>query len=76
MEACQGVSGVQVKVISDVKVLEKEYPLLMAVARASLPVERHRPCVVRLEYQRCVLYSLYLRYMLCSFESTGAARCA
>ncbi len=66
VEACQAVSGVQVKVISDVKVLEKEYPLLMAVARASLPVERHRPCVVRL-VPACLLYSLYLRYMRYSF---------
>merc|ERR1719240_831202 len=28
-----------------------EYPLLMAVARASIVVERHRPCVVRLAWQ-------------------------
>ena len=48
--ACQGVSGVQVQVISDVEFLKKEYPLLMAVARASMPVERHRPCVVRMEW--------------------------
>ena len=30
--------------------LEKEYPLLSAVARASLFVERHKPVVVRLHY--------------------------
>ncbi|MBL8748447.1 MAG: leucyl aminopeptidase family protein [Planctomycetes bacterium] len=41
---------VKVAVQKDVKKLTKDYPLLMAVARASLPVARHRPCVVRLEY--------------------------
>lgn len=30
--------------------LEKDYPLLHAVARASLHVERHKPVVVRLHY--------------------------
>ena len=48
--ACEGVSGVQIDVISDVDVLRSEYPLLFAVARASISVERHRPCVVRLEW--------------------------
>ncbi len=41
---------VKVTVQKDVKKLQREYPLLMAVARASLGVPRHRPCVVRLEY--------------------------
>ncbi|MBL9076658.1 MAG: leucyl aminopeptidase family protein [Planctomycetes bacterium] len=41
---------VKVTVVKDTRVLAKEYPLLMAVARASLGVPRHRPCVVRLEY--------------------------
>lgn len=49
VEAFKG-SGVKVRVIDQQKVLAKEYPLLSAVARASLEVERHRPCVVRLEY--------------------------
>ncbi|MCC7398251.1 MAG: leucyl aminopeptidase family protein [Planctomycetes bacterium] len=44
-------SKVKVQVQKDVKKLQKEYPLLMTVARASLPVARHRPCVVRLEYK-------------------------
>ena len=43
-------SKVKVTVQKDGKKLAKEYPLLMAVARASLEVPRHRPCVVRLEY--------------------------
>ena len=41
---------VKVTVQKDVKKLQKDYPLLMAVARASLEVPRHRPNVVRLEY--------------------------
>jgi len=32
------------------EVLEKEYPLVVAVARASYNVERHRPAIVRLVY--------------------------
>jgi leucyl aminopeptidase len=43
-------SKVKVSVQKDAKKLAKDYPLLMAVARASLSVPRHRPCVVRLEY--------------------------
>jgi leucyl aminopeptidase len=39
-------TGVKVTVERDVS----SYPLLAAVARASMVVERHRPCVVRLEY--------------------------
>lgn len=41
---------VKVTVERDAKRLEKGYPLLMAVARASMGVARHRPAVVRLEY--------------------------
>lgn len=48
--ACKG-SGVKVSVNKDAKKLQKDYPLLMAVARASMPVPRHRPCVVRMEYK-------------------------
>ncbi|MDI1445605.1 leucyl aminopeptidase family protein [Polyangium sp. 6x1] len=39
-------TGVEVEVEHDVS----GYPLLAAVARASMGVERHRPCVVRLSY--------------------------
>lgn len=42
---------VKVTVQKDVRKLAKDYPLLHAVARASLPVARHRPCVIRLEYK-------------------------
>jgi leucyl aminopeptidase len=40
-------TAVTVKVEHDVT----GYPLLSAVARASMRVERHRPCVIRLEYK-------------------------
>ncbi|MCK6587437.1 MAG: aminopeptidase [Polyangiaceae bacterium] len=40
-------TGVQV----DVDREPRGYPLLMAVSRASLSVPRHRPCVVRLDYE-------------------------
>ncbi len=39
--------GVNVEVEHDVS----GYPLLAAVARASMSVERHRPCVVKLSYE-------------------------
>ncbi len=43
-------SAVQVQVLDDVEYLRGAYPLMMTVARGSLGVERHRPCVIRLEY--------------------------
>lgn len=54
---------VQVNVVRDTEPLEREYPLLMSVARASMEVERHLPRVVRLEYtppgpvQRTLLFA-------------------
>ncbi|MGE0142964.1 MAG: leucyl aminopeptidase family protein [Planctomycetota bacterium] len=44
-------TAVDVDVISDRSTLERDYPLLSAVARASFGVERHRPSVIRLEYR-------------------------
>lgn len=44
-------TNVKVTVLDDVQQLRHEYPLLSAVGRASLEVPRHRPCVIRLEYQ-------------------------
>lgn len=41
---------VKVTVVDTPAALNKGYPLLSAVARASVEVARHRPCVVRLEY--------------------------
>jgi leucyl aminopeptidase len=42
---------VRVEVIDEPSRLAREYPLIAAVARASMGVGRHRPCVIRLEYQ-------------------------
>ncbi|HAR55702.1 MAG TPA: peptidase M17 [Idiomarina baltica] len=44
-------TAVKVTVIDDFQQLEHEYPLAAAVGRASVSVERHRPCVIRLEYK-------------------------
>ncbi|WP_115719668.1 M17 family metallopeptidase [Gallaecimonas mangrovi] len=44
-------SSVKVSVLRDTDTLNRDYPLLMAVARASQAVDRHVPCVIRLEYQ-------------------------
>ncbi|GAA4878060.1 leucyl aminopeptidase family protein [Ferrimonas pelagia] len=52
-EYCQSLfegSAVSVEVLSDRATLERDYPLLSGVARASFGVERHEPRVVRLEY--------------------------
>ncbi|MET0283246.1 MAG: leucyl aminopeptidase family protein, partial [Polyangiales bacterium] len=43
-------SQVSLRVIEELDTLGYQYPLLMAVARASLAVERHRPRVISLEY--------------------------
>ncbi|KXS19457.1 peptidase M17, leucyl aminopeptidase domain-containing protein [Gonapodya prolifera JEL478] len=51
VEEFKEVPNVTVTVITDVPKIEKEYPLLHAVARCSLVVPRHRPCVVKLEYK-------------------------
>lgn len=48
-EAFRG-TGVKVSVVKAPAQLNESYPLLMAVARASMPVRRHQPCVIRLEY--------------------------
>lgn len=53
-ELCKKVfkdSAVQFEVIKDPTVLLKEYPLLSAVARASMQVKRHQPRVVWLRYE-------------------------
>ncbi|GAB4196786.1 MAG: peptidase M17 [Wenzhouxiangellaceae bacterium] len=53
-EYCQqeiGGAAVEVSVIDDIARLRREYPLLSAVARASIQVERHQPRVIRLHYR-------------------------
>lgn len=52
-EYCQDTfdgTAVQVHVVSDMATIENDYPLMWAVARASVEVERHQPRVIRLEY--------------------------
>ncbi|KAI7829843.1 hypothetical protein BC939DRAFT_379822, partial [Gamsiella multidivaricata] len=44
-------SEIKLTVVKDIDVIEKEYPLLHAVARCSLSVPRHFPRVVKLEYK-------------------------
>lgn len=44
-------TDVQVEVLDDIPQLTADYPLLMAVARASLSVPRHHPRVVRLTWE-------------------------
>ena len=43
-------SGVEVDVVDDQEEIAETYPLIAAVARASMPVARHRPRIVRLSY--------------------------
>ncbi|KAJ1912620.1 hypothetical protein IWQ60_009585 [Tieghemiomyces parasiticus] len=42
--------NLRVTVLTDLATIGIEYPLLHAVARASILVPRHRPCVVTIEY--------------------------
>jgi leucyl aminopeptidase len=52
-EYCQEAfagSPVAVSVIDNMDTIKNEYPLMWAVARASIEVERHQPRVIRLEY--------------------------
>jgi leucyl aminopeptidase len=44
-------SNVDVSVISDNEAILEDYPLLHAVARASIEVERHRPRIIRMVYK-------------------------
>lgn len=56
----QHAPNVSVKVVDSLDVLKREYPLLYAVSRASLHVQRHHPCVVKLEYDPGVNVDLHL----------------
>lgn len=47
----KNIPEVKLEIIKDHAVLSKDYPLFMAVARASLHVPRHHPCVVKLDYR-------------------------
>ncbi|MCC2617892.1 leucyl aminopeptidase family protein [Aestuariibacter halophilus] len=66
--------SVAVSVIEDDARLCNEYPLLHAVARASVAVERHQPRVIRLEYtpEGAVDKTLYLAGKGITFDTGGA----
>jgi leucyl aminopeptidase len=42
---------VDVKIIKEYSIIEKEYPLMAAVGRSSVCVPKHAPCVVKLTYK-------------------------
>ncbi|XP_063371892.1 putative aminopeptidase W07G4.4 [Cydia amplana] len=45
-----GCSNVVITAFNDEKYIAEEFPLLAAVSRASSRVERHKPCVLQIEY--------------------------
>jgi len=49
-QAFTGVD-VQVTIQDDVTAIQRDYPLMASVARASIPVPRHHPRVIRLEFE-------------------------
>ncbi|MBT0585900.1 M17 family metallopeptidase [Alteromonas oceanisediminis] len=67
-------SAVSVAVIDDDTTLRQDYPLLHAVARASVKVERHQPRVVRLTYTGSgpITKSLFLAGKGITFDTGGA----
>lgn len=76
-EYCQHAftdAGITVAVQSCQTQLQQDYPLLMAVSRAALPVERHHARVVTLTYEPEgeVEYSLYLAGKGVTFDTGGA----
>ncbi|ORY00938.1 Zn-dependent exopeptidase [Basidiobolus meristosporus CBS 931.73] len=75
-ESLAGVKNMKVTTIKDLDILQKEYPLLHAVSRCSLSVERHKPCVVRIEYKSPepskVKENLYLVGKGVTYDTGGA----
>ena len=67
-------SGLAVEVISDQAQLQSEYPLLSAVARAAVAVERHHARVVTITYipEGEVSKSLYLAGKGVTYDTGGA----
>lgn len=67
-------SAVEVSVISDDQQILKEYPLLHAVARASVEVERHQARVIRLVYEGEgeIQSTLYFAGKGITFDTGGA----
>ncbi len=73
VEEFKGTS-VTVTVEADFKVIDKEFPLIGAVARASSHVERHQPRVIRLEYTPpgAIEETLYFVGKGLSYDTGGA----
>uniref|UniRef100_A0A0N5CF33 CYTOSOL_AP domain-containing protein n=1 Tax=Strongyloides papillosus TaxID=174720 RepID=A0A0N5CF33_STREA len=44
-------SSVKIKNITDLNIIERDYPLMFAVNRSANDVPEHRPCLIKLEYQ-------------------------
>ena len=66
-------TDVRVTVVDDPRALMEGYPLLMAVARASMGVARHHPRVLRLEYQGAgpITQTLWLAGKGVTFDTGG-----
>ena len=73
VEAFEG-SSVAVSVLADNQQILEQYPLLHAVARASVEVPRHQPRVVRLEYTGDgeITKTLYFAGKGITFDTGGA----
>ena len=67
-------SNVKVSVISDDTQIRHEYPLLHAVARASVEVKRHRPRIIRMVYEPVgeVIKTLLFAGKGITFDTGGA----
>ena len=53
-ELCKKIfrgTSIDLEIVKERRILEQEYPLLSAVARASWSVDRHHPRVIKLRYQ-------------------------
>uniref|UniRef100_A0A0N4ZZ06 CYTOSOL_AP domain-containing protein n=1 Tax=Parastrongyloides trichosuri TaxID=131310 RepID=A0A0N4ZZ06_PARTI len=44
-------SSVKIENITNLEIIEKEYPLMFAVNRSANDVSEHRPCLIKLEYE-------------------------
>lgn len=66
--------GVKVTIREDRAELLDQYPLLMSVARASLPVPRHHPRVIRLEWSSddLPIKTLFLAGKAVTYDTGGA----
>ena len=73
VDAFEGTE-VKVSVLSDNQTILDRYPLLHAVARASVEVKRHQPRVIRLEYtgEGAISKTLYFAGKGITFDTGGA----